>query len=88
MKCAEQFRMPVHLSEEEKRNSRAERFGTGPALNGVDSSKRSEELKRKARAERFGVVKSTTANEEMKKKARLSRFGSSPPTDQSEEDEI
>ncbi|GFP83727.1 protein modifier of snc1 11 [Phtheirospermum japonicum] len=87
MKRAERFGMPVHLSEEEKRNSRAERFGAaGPALTGVDSSKQSEELKRKARAERFGVVKSTTADEEVKKKARLSRFGSSPPTDPAEED--
>lgn len=78
MKRAERFGLPVHLSEEEKRNSRAERFGTGSSVDGLDSSKQSEELKRKARAERFGTVKSVSADEESKKKARLARFGPAP----------
>ncbi|KAH6802603.1 hypothetical protein C2S51_034049 [Perilla frutescens var. frutescens] len=88
MKRAERFGMPVHLSEEEKRNSRAERFGTGSSVDGVDSSKHSEDLKRKARAERFGIVKSVSADEEAKKKARLARFGPAPApvTDSVEED--
>ncbi|KAL8241311.1 hypothetical protein R6Q59_014666 [Mikania micrantha] len=78
---AERFGMPVQLSEEEKRNSRAERFGTAGMTSGSqvsDTTKKSEELKRKARAERFGIKRSTpTEEEEEKKKARLSRFGSS-----------
>ncbi|PIN08044.1 hypothetical protein CDL12_19389 [Handroanthus impetiginosus] len=86
MKRAERFGMPVHLSEEEKRNSRAERFGTGSAVNGLDSSKPSEELKRKARAERFGIVQSGLSDEEAKKRARLARFGSFSKTDSVEED--
>ncbi|KAL0347243.1 UNVERIFIED_CONTAM: protein MODIFIER OF SNC1 11 [Sesamum calycinum] len=89
MKRAERFGMPVHLSEQEKRNSRAERFGTGSTPVGLDSSKQSEELKRKARAERFGIMQSAPADEEAKKKARLARFGtfgSSSLTDSAEED--
>ncbi|KAL1545887.1 protein MODIFIER OF SNC1 11-like [Salvia divinorum] len=85
MKRAERFGMPVNLSEEEKRNSRAERFGKASA-DGLDSSKQSEDLKRKARAERFGITKPVSADEEAKKKARLARFGSTPVTDSAEED--
>ncbi|KAK1409819.1 hypothetical protein QVD17_36348 [Tagetes erecta] len=73
---AERFGMPVKLSEEEKRNSRAERFGTAPGSQGSDATKKAEDLKRKARAERFGITQSTPTEEEEKKKARLSRFGS------------
>ncbi|KAH1090076.1 hypothetical protein J1N35_017333 [Gossypium stocksii] len=50
---AERFGVPIQLSEQEKRNSRAERFGTAPSSKGSEESKQSEELKRKARAERF-----------------------------------
>ncbi|KAL6574788.1 hypothetical protein OROMI_012073 [Orobanche minor] len=85
MNRAERFGMPVHLSEEEKRNSRAERFGTGSAVNGLESSKQSDELKRKARSERFELVQSAPADDEIKKKSRLARFGSSL-TDSAEED--
>ncbi|KAL8210527.1 hypothetical protein R6Q57_004964 [Mikania cordata] len=77
---AERFGMPVQLSEEEKRNSRAERFGTAGMTSGSqvsDTTKKSEELKRKARAERFGIKRSTPTEKEEKKKSRLSRFGSS-----------
>ncbi|XP_071708166.1 uncharacterized protein [Rutidosis leptorrhynchoides] len=77
---AERFGMPVKLSEEEKRNSRAERFGTAPSSQGSNTTKKAEELKRKARAERFGITKSTPAEEDEKKKARLSRFGSASST--------
>ncbi|XP_042016603.1 protein MODIFIER OF SNC1 11-like isoform X2 [Salvia splendens] len=89
MKRAERFGMPVNLSEEEKRNSRAERFGKASGADGLDSSKQSEDLKRKARAERFGITKpvsAVSADEEAKKKARLARFGSTPVTDLAEED--
>lgn len=86
MKRAERFGVPIHLSEREKRNSRAERFGTGAAGNGVDSSKQSEEVKKKARAERFGTAQSDSAEEESKKKARLARFGSAAPIDPAEEE--
>ncbi|XP_047981999.1 protein MODIFIER OF SNC1 11 isoform X2 [Salvia hispanica] len=86
MKRAERFGMPVNLSEEEKRNSRAERFGKASAADGLDSSKKSEDLKRKARAERFGITKPVSVEEEAKKKARLARFGSTPVTDSVEED--
>ncbi|KAL8039537.1 hypothetical protein ABFX02_10G042800 [Erythranthe guttata] len=86
MKRAERFGMPVNLSEQEKRNSRAERFGTAPGIDVVDSSKSSEELKRKARAERFGIVQSAPANDDSKKKARLARFAPAPQADPAEED--
>ncbi|ESQ40182.1 hypothetical protein EUTSA_v10014656mg [Eutrema salsugineum] len=76
---AERFGVSVKLTEEEKRNSRAERFGTVTAVNDSAGTKKAEELKRKARADRFGVPASspTTDNteEEAKKKARLARFG-------------
>ncbi|KAL2456276.1 Protein MODIFIER OF SNC1 11 [Abeliophyllum distichum] len=89
MKRAERFGMPVKLSEEEKRNSRAERFGTGTGTgmgtHGPDSSKQSEDLKRKARAERFGIAQSAPADEEAKKKARGARFGSVAKSDSAEE---
>jgi len=75
---AERFGMPVQLSEEEKRNSRAERFGTSSAVPGSDTLKQAEEQKRKTRAERFGLAQSVPADEEAKKKARLSRFGAVP----------
>ncbi|KAK8534740.1 hypothetical protein V6N13_081167 [Hibiscus sabdariffa] len=72
---AERFGVPVQLSEQEKRNSRAERFGTAPGSKGSEASKQSEEVKRKARAERFGLaVPSTAVDDEEKKKARLARF--------------
>ncbi|KAE8719064.1 TerC integral membrane domain-containing protein isoform 1 [Hibiscus syriacus] len=72
---AERFGVPVQLSEQEKRNSRAERFGTAPCSKGSEASKQSEEVKRKARAERFGLaVPSTAVDEAEKKKARLARF--------------
>ncbi|XP_060176577.1 protein MODIFIER OF SNC1 11-like isoform X2 [Lycium barbarum] len=87
MKRAERFGMPVKLSEEEKRNSRAERFGTGSPVQGSDASKKAEEHKKQARAERFGLVKSDTTDEEVKKKARLTRFAPPPAkTDPVEED--
>ncbi|KFK24726.1 hypothetical protein AALP_AA8G016600 [Arabis alpina] len=86
---AERFGVSVKLTEEEKRNSRAERFGTvaaAAAVNGSDGTKKAEELKRKARADRFGVVAAsspTTGNteEEAKKKARLARFGNDTKAD-------
>lgn len=78
---AERFGVPVQLSEEEKRNSRAERFGTNTAS---EASKSSEELKRKARAERFGL--SVPSDEEAKKKARMARFGSEAKVDSQEEE--
>ncbi|KAK8659932.1 hypothetical protein V6N13_030122 [Hibiscus sabdariffa] len=72
---AERFGVPVQLSEQEKRNSRAERFGTASGSKGSEASKQSEEVKRKARAERFGLaVPSTAVDDEEKKKARLARF--------------
>ncbi|XP_057512183.1 protein MODIFIER OF SNC1 11-like isoform X1 [Actinidia eriantha] len=85
---AKRFGMSVQPSEEEKRNSRAERFGTssGSAINGSDALKKSEEQKRKARAERFGSLQSAPADEEAKKKARLARFAGVPKTDPLEED--
>ncbi|KAG9134536.1 hypothetical protein Leryth_000866 [Lithospermum erythrorhizon] len=88
MKRAERFGVPVQLSEEEKRNSRAERFGTSPTASGTEASKSSEELKKKARAERFGIVQSASvsAAEETKKNARLERFGAVAKADPSEEE--
>ncbi|KAM7464122.1 hypothetical protein LguiA_032243 [Lonicera macranthoides] len=85
---AERFGMPVKLSEEEKRNSRAERFGTGSGLQASDSVKKSEEQKRKARAERFGLAQSVpTADEEVKKKARLARFAPAASAIDSQEED-
>ncbi|XVE61785.1 hypothetical protein DITRI_Ditri06bG0067000 [Diplodiscus trichospermus] len=84
---AERFGVPVQFSEQEKRNSRAERFGTAPISNGSEVSKQSEELRRKARAERFGLaVPSTAADEEAKKKARLARFAPLSKPDSVEEE--
>ncbi|KAL3536330.1 hypothetical protein ACH5RR_004791 [Cinchona calisaya] len=83
---AERFGMPVQLSEEEKRNSRAERFGTGTGSHGSEGLKKSEENKRKARAERFGLAQTTSADEEAKKKARLARFTPASKVDPVEED--
>ncbi|KAF5471749.1 hypothetical protein F2P56_008520 [Juglans regia] len=98
---AERFGITLQLTEEEKRNSRAERFGMGSPLHG------SEDLKRKARAERFGLCdasvapddesrkkttadvegkKKATADEEAKKKARLARFAPVSKTDTVEEE--
>ncbi|KAI9122189.1 hypothetical protein K1719_006878 [Acacia pycnantha] len=86
---AERFGISVQLSEQEKRNSRAERFGTVSPSQASETSK-SEELKRKARAERFGMpcppTAATAADEEAKKKARLARFASVSKTDPLEED--
>ncbi|XP_010260117.1 PREDICTED: protein MODIFIER OF SNC1 11-like isoform X2 [Nelumbo nucifera] len=83
---AERFAMPVQLSEEEKRSSRAERFGTGSTLLGSDELKKSEEQKRKARAERFGLPAQSVTDEEAKKKARLARFAPVSKTESLEED--
>ncbi|CAN1304511.1 Protein MODIFIER OF SNC1 11 [Linum perenne] len=90
---AERFGISVQLSEEEKRNSRAEsklilgRFGTPSPKQGSDGSKNSEESKRKARADRFGQpVPAEPTDNEAKKKARLERFGSLPKPDAVEED--
>ncbi|XWS66960.1 hypothetical protein CRYUN_Cryun05aG0245000 [Craigia yunnanensis] len=84
---AERFGVPVQLSEREKRNSRAERFGTAPSSNGSEASKQSEDLKRKARAQRFGLaVPSTATDEGAKKKARGARFAPHSKTDTVEEE--
>ncbi|KAF3442066.1 hypothetical protein FNV43_RR15982 [Rhamnella rubrinervis] len=86
---AERFGISVQLTEKEKRNSRAERFGTGSTVGGSEVSKKTEELKRKARAERFGLPASVTpvaSEEEAKKKARLARFAPVSKTDTLEED--
>ncbi|KAK5804315.1 hypothetical protein PVK06_031964 [Gossypium arboreum] len=84
---AERFGLPIQLSEQEKRNSRAERFGTAPSSKGSEESKQLEELKRKARAERFGIAASTTAtDEDAKKKARLARFAPYSKPDSVEEE--
>lgn len=87
MRRAERFGMPVLLSEEEKRNTRAERFGSGTPSSRTGASKTSEEDKKKARAERFGLhVPATAADEEAKKKSRLARFAPYTKTDTKEED--
>ncbi|XP_028093087.1 protein MODIFIER OF SNC1 11-like isoform X4 [Camellia sinensis] len=65
---AERFGMPVQLSEEEKRNSRAQRFGI------VQSEPVDEAAKKKARLARFGAATKTDPLEEDKKKARAIRF--------------
>ncbi|KAJ0027573.1 hypothetical protein Pint_35533 [Pistacia integerrima] len=84
---AERFGMPVQLSEQEKRNSRAERFGTATKTSAPEVSKTSEELKRKARAERFGLPVPTSAgDQEEKKKARLARFAPYSKPDSLEEE--
>ncbi|CAH8379492.1 unnamed protein product [Eruca vesicaria subsp. sativa] len=90
---AERFGVSVKLTEEEKRNSRAERFGTvAAAVNGSEGTKKAEELKRKARADRFGVPASSSTTkvdnteEEAKKKARLARFGKDAKVDSGEEE--
>ncbi|KAE8705998.1 hypothetical protein F3Y22_tig00110410pilonHSYRG00030 [Hibiscus syriacus] len=69
---ADRFGVPVQLSEQEKRNSRAERFGTAPSSIGSEASKQSEELRRKARAERLsyqrkGKVYLLTDNEDVER---------------------
>ncbi|PPD74498.1 hypothetical protein GOBAR_DD28574 [Gossypium barbadense] len=94
---AERFGVPIQLSEQEKRNSRAERFGTAPSSKGSEESKQSEELKRKAREQRecifiswfprFGIAAPTTAtDEDAKKKARLARFAPYSKPDSVEEE--
>ncbi|KAE8654296.1 TerC integral membrane domain-containing protein isoform 1 [Hibiscus syriacus] len=83
---AERFGLPVQLSEQEKRNSRAERFGTAPSSNGSEASKQSEELKRKARSERFGITAPATATDEEKKEARHARFAPYSKPDSVEEE--
>ncbi|KAH7677848.1 hypothetical protein IHE45_07G109800 [Dioscorea alata] len=82
---AERFGVPVKLSEQEKRNSRAERFGNGPSSRGTSNGK-AEEEKRKARAERFGLAAQTAPEEEAKKKARLDRFAPNKKPDSLEEE--
>ncbi|KAJ0234912.1 Protein MODIFIER OF SNC1 11 [Hirschfeldia incana] len=93
---AERFGVSVKLTEEEKRNSRAERFGTVAAVKGSEGTKKDEDLKRKARADRFGVPASSSAStttkvdnseEEAKKKARLARFGKDTTKVDSAEDD-
>ncbi|URE21413.1 hypothetical protein MUK42_11939 [Musa troglodytarum] len=84
LRRAERFGMPVMLSEEEKRNSRAERFGTGSPLSGRKDVGQLEEQKRKARAERFGLKIDIIVDEEAKKKARLERFAPKSMMDTSE----
>ncbi|KAI4364125.1 hypothetical protein MLD38_020257 [Melastoma candidum] len=87
MRRAERFGMPVQLSEEEKRSSRAERFGTALGPNKSNVLGKSEEMKRKARAERFGTpVPSTPLDEEAKRKARGARFSTGLAADPQEED--
>ncbi|CAH9078294.1 unnamed protein product [Cuscuta epithymum] len=86
IKRAERFGVPVQLSEKEKRNSRAERFGTTSSNPGSDSSNKAEEVKRKARAERFGLEQVAPTDEEAKKKARLARFAPVAKVDPVEED--
>ncbi|XP_039028170.1 protein MODIFIER OF SNC1 11-like [Hibiscus syriacus] len=84
---AERFGVPIQLSEQEKRYSRAERFGPAPSTNGSEASKQSEDLKRKVRAERFGLsVSSMGADEEEKNKARLTRFAPESKSDTMEEE--
>ncbi|KAK4800145.1 hypothetical protein SAY86_025510 [Trapa natans] len=85
---AERFGVPIHLSESEKRYSRAERFGTISDEKKPGSLKKSEELKLKARAERFGISVPETMDEEekKKKKARLARFSSNGKTISDEEE--
>ncbi|KAM4078136.1 hypothetical protein ACB094_09G014300 [Castanea mollissima] len=86
---AERFGISLQLTEEEKRNSRKERFGTGSTVPGSDSEafKKSEDLKRKARAERFGIRDSPVAtDEDAKKKARLAKFAPVSKTDPLEEE--
>ncbi|KAM0953709.1 hypothetical protein DsansV1_C01g0002831 [Dioscorea sansibarensis] len=82
---AERFGVPVKLSEQEKRNSRAERFGNGPSSCGTSNGK-AEEEKRKARAERFGLDVQMASEEEAKKKARLDRFAPNKKPDTLEEE--
>ncbi|ONI03217.1 hypothetical protein PRUPE_6G244900 [Prunus persica] len=82
MRRAERFGISVQMTEEEKRNSRAERFGTVSTSHGSEASKKSEEQKRKARAERFGLSGPAVAGDEnAKKKARLARFAPISKTD-------
>ncbi|KAJ0979309.1 hypothetical protein J5N97_014783 [Dioscorea zingiberensis] len=81
---AERFGVPVMLSEKEKRNSRAERFGNGPSSRGTSNGKLEEE-KRKARAERFGLATHSAPEEAAKKKARLDRFSAKKPDTLEEE---
>ncbi|KAI3898297.1 hypothetical protein MKW92_016628 [Papaver armeniacum] len=83
---AERFGMPVQLSEEEKRSTRAKRFGSQTSSKGSEELKQAEELKKKARAERFGISVQSASDEEIKKKARLARFGQTPKIDPVEED--
>ncbi|KAL9268408.1 MODIFIER OF SNC1 11-like protein [Drosera capensis] len=83
VKRAERFGVPVQLSEEEKRSSRAERFGTASGLD----TKSSEQNKRKARAERFGLSVQSATDGDAKKKARLARFAAAPTKADPAEDE-
>ncbi|PWA63646.1 serine/threonine-protein kinase PBS1 [Artemisia annua] len=65
---AERFGMPVKLSEQDKRNSRAERFGI------TQSTPAEEDAKKKARLSKFGSASTADPLEEEKKKARALRF--------------
>ncbi|XP_026424472.1 protein MODIFIER OF SNC1 11-like isoform X3 [Papaver somniferum] len=80
---AERFGMPVQLSEEEKRSTRAK---SQTSSKGSEELKQAEELKKKARAERFGISVQSASDDEVKKKARLARFGQTPKIDAVEED--
>ncbi|KAL5057050.1 hypothetical protein RYX36_028654 [Vicia faba] len=67
MHRAKWFGISVQLSEKEKNNSRAERFGTASVLQGHEGSK-AKDLKRKVKAERFGIyTPSTGAGEDANK---------------------
>ncbi|KAE8692861.1 TerC integral membrane domain-containing protein isoform 1 [Hibiscus syriacus] len=90
---AERFGVPVQLSEQEKRNSRAERFGTSPDSKGSETSKQYEKVKRKARAERgkkirlarFASYAKPDTVEGEKRKARAIRFFNPPSSSLAQE---
>ncbi|KAL8504573.1 hypothetical protein ACS0TY_015948 [Phlomoides rotata] len=76
MKRAERFGISVQLSEEDKRNSRAERFGTGSAANGSNTSKPSANGSNTSKPSANGSNTSKPLEaEELKRKARAERFG-------------
>ncbi|KAJ6839697.1 protein MODIFIER OF SNC1 11-like [Iris pallida] len=64
---AERFGLPIQLSEQEKRNSRAERFGVRSNTIGKIEAGNLEDEKRKARAERFGLTGQSLEDDKVKK---------------------